>query len=442
MKSTPSLNSFLDIFLPAHLNETFDYLILVKFRAFVLIVLMNITGCLLTGLLSTQFEFQKIGLLFLVICILFSVSVLALIKLSGVELISKINLFFYFFCLVIAGVTLLGVYFDLRAGIFAGVWFFPILLMSSLLFSPKITSVIFGVLVTGIAHSIYLKITGENYTPMVMTLNNDLIFSFYLLMSFILTFIYLIAYRKFTRDLIEKHTEDAGKTVEKVKYESLALLSTQFAHEVNNPLFRLQSGIDILVAKIESGSFDMKMIAKTQSDVEATIKYISSLSKNLSEYAKETPETSMSLLKLETPLLAVIDLLKDKMLQTDSVIELYVEENLEIISYPSALKQIMINYLTAFLNLSKISGKKVFQIKAETQGEWVTISLILREESYSYLKNMIETIHPDKLSPTQVKYVKMYNVASNLVGQLDGNVKLIGDDNQVVIRIELPTYEE
>ena len=55
---------------------------------------------------------------------------------------------------------------------------------------------------------------------------------------------------------------------------------------------------------------------------------------------------------------------------------------------------------------------------------------------------MIETIHPDKLSPTQVKYVKMYNVASNLVGQLDGNVKLIGDDNQVVIRIELPTYEE
>ncbi len=442
MKSTPSLNSFLDIFLPAHLNETFDYLILVKFRAFVLIVLMNITGCLLTGLLSTQFEFQKIGLLFLVICILFSVSVLALIKLSGVELISKINLFFYFFCLVIAGVTLLGVYFDLRAGIFAGIWFFPILLMSSLLFSPKITSVIFGVLVTGIAHSIYLKITGENYTPMVMTLNNDLIFSFYLLMSFILTFIYLIAYRKFTRDLIEKHTEDAGKTVEKVKYESLALLSTQFAHEVNNPLFRLQSGIDILVAKIESGSFDMKMIAKTQSDVEATIKYISSLSKNLSEYAKETPETSMSLLKLETPLLAVIDLLKDKMLQTDSVIELYVEENLEIISYPSALKQIVINYLTAFLNLSKISGKKVFQIKAETQGEWVTISLILREESYSYFKNMIETIHPDKLSPTQVKYVKMYNVASNLVGQLDGNVKLIGDDNQVVIRIELPTYEE
>lgn len=442
MKSTPSLNSFLDIFLPAHLNETFDYLILVKFRAFVLIVLMNITGCLLTGLLSTQFEFQKIGFLFLVICILFSVSVLALIKLSGVELISKINLFFYFFCLVVAGVTLLGVYFDLRAGIFAGIWFFPILLMSSLLFSTKITGVVFGVLVTGIAHSIYLKMTGENYTPIVMTLNNDLIFSFYLLMSFIITFIYLIAYRKFTTDLIEKNTEDAGKTVEKVKYESLALLSTQFAHEVNNPLFRLQSGIDILVAKIESGSFDMKMIAKTQRDVEATIKYISSLSKNLSEYAKETPETSMSLLKLETPLLAVIDLLKDKMLQTDSVIELYVEENLEIISYPSALKQIMINYLTAFLNLSKISGKKVFQIKAETQGEWVTISLILREESYGYLRNMIETIHPDKLSPTQVKYVKMYNVASNLVGQLDGNVKLMGDDNQVVIRIELPTYEE
>lgn len=441
MKSTLSLNSFLDIFLPAHLNETFDYLVLVKFRAFVLIILMNITGCLLTGLLSTQFEFQKIAFFFLVICILFSVSVLALIKLSGVELISKINLFFYFFCLGIAGVSLLGVYFDLEAGIFAGIWFFPILLMSSLMFSAKITGVVFGVLVTGIAHSIYLKLSSD-YTPLVMTLDKDLIFSFYLLMAFILTFIYLIAYRKFTMDLIDKNTEEEGKTIEKVKYESLALLSTQFAHEVNNPLFRLQSGIDTLVAKIESGSFDMKMIAKTQSDVEATIKYISSLSKNLSEYAKETPETSMSLLKLETPLLAVIDLLKDKMLQTDSVIELYVEENLEIISYPSALKQIVINYLTAFLNLSKISGKKVFQIKAETQGKWVTISLILLEESYGYLKSMIEINHPDKLSPTQVKYVKMYNVASNLVGQLDGNVKLIGDDNQVVIRIELPTYEE
>lgn len=441
MNSTLNLNSFLDIFLPDHLNETFDHLVLSRFRAFVLIILVNLATCFLFGLASTQFEFQKVSLLLLMICVLFSISVLALIKLSGVELISRINMFFYFFCLVVSGLAILGVCLDVKTGFFASLWFFPILIMTSLVLYSKITWGISAIFIVTMLHAIYEKLSND-YTPILFDRNSDLLFSFSLLISFAATTVYLMSYRRFVREYCEKSKEEAKKSIEKVKYESLALLSTQFAHEVNNPLFRLQSGMDILMAKIESGSFDMKMIAKTQEDVEQTIKYISSLSKNLSEYAKETPETSMSLLKLEVPLLVVVDLLKDKMLQTNSVLELYVEENLEIITYPSALKQIIINYLTAFLNLSKIPGKKVFQIRAETQGEWVTISLILLDESDSYLRSMIESSHQEKLSPTQVKYVKMYNVASNLVNQLDGNVKLIGDDNQVVIRIELPTYEE
>lgn len=286
--------------------------------------------------------------------------------------------FFYatFFQIILLTLVIYGIGFSYTGlGFFGMIWFSPLLLMLTYYFDPKVSFASFAFFITTFIYVIFSQ--HQNFfLPIVRLPNFSKIFMSILVINFSLIFIISWFYSILMEQLQLELSSQRELLIASAKFNSLGKMTSTMAHEVNNPLFLLQSRLHLIHSLVNKENVNKDECNKIISASEQTIEKLSTIVKGISNYARDGHVDEMIVMSANDLVKSNLDVIADHISKSGIDLKIETSNDVDIICHPSYLSQVILNLVQNSIDALEESTRKEITVKIEKQNTDVNISVI------------------------------------------------------------------
>jgi signal transduction histidine kinase len=260
-------------------------------------------------------------------------------------------------------------------GVFGLIGLFPMGLVIAFYFKRLYSFIFFF-----IYYFVLIIIIKLNYDQFYVPVSNEpnfkLVYTLLFILNFGLIFLISTLFSYLNEELQKQLDNHKELLIEGAKFNSLGQMASTLAHDINNPLFSLQSKIHKIRENILNKEIDEKATIELLDLSESTIIKMAQMIQGISTYAREGHGESQEALEVNQILDDIVMISKERI--ENNKIRLTLEYGVEtdIICHPTYLARIFLNLINNAIDaLDNISPKEI-RIKTEKKGSIVQVSII------------------------------------------------------------------
>lgn len=434
------LYRFLDFFLPQQITDYVEIAVHYQAR---LVVAANLAGLIICFALF-------VGTIFLEMSVITKIGILSsCIVLVALVTFLKTRLVNFERCLnvgstiqifVLFGLIYLIAFSDRGMGYFGLIWLIPIFLMNAFYYRPTYSLALFGLNLL-----IFIIVLNSNieifYRPMNSVMYFQEVFSFYLILVVVLSFLQAFIYVQMNHDLQNEILKQKDQLIERAKFLSLGQMASNLAHDINNPLFTIQGKLHQMRNLLYRDQLDLDSCDKIIENVEATILRLSQIVKAISQFARQGSGDQMVSVRVQDLIENNLAIAEDRLRKRNIKLKLDINQSANVICYPAFISQVLTNIFNNSIESIESEENKIIEVEAFTNNDWIEIHI---RDSGPEISKEIESKIFEPFFTTK-KFGKGtglgLSVAKGLIEVHDGELFHTKEKGMTTFIIRLPSYE-
>lgn len=434
------LYRFLDFFLPHQISDFVEIAVHYQARLVVAANLAALIVCcaLFTGAVYLEMSvFTKIGILSS--CIVLSALIIFFkTRLVNFERSLVIGSTLQIF--VLSGLVYLISFSPNGMGHFGLIWLLPIFLMNAFYFKPtySLALVAFNFLILIFVSNFYAN---SFLRPIDSVMHFQKVFFLFLFLVVVLCFVLSFIFLQLGQHLQKEILNQKENVIEKAKYLSLGQMTSNLAHDINNPLFTIQGKLHQMRNLLNRDELDLASCDRIIETVEATILRLSQIVKGISQFARQSAGDQMVSVRVQDLIENNLTIAEDRLKKRGIKLKLDINQNANVICYPAFISQALTNLFHNSLESLESEENKFIEVEAYTAHDWVEIHI---RDSGPGIPNEIENKIFEPYFTTK-KFGKGtglgLSVSKGLIEAHDGELLVAKEKGLTTFIVRLPSYE-
>jgi len=175
---------------------------------------------------------------------------------------------------------------------------------------------------------------------------------------------------------ISKQKEAQSRLLENEKMSTLGQMASGIAHEINSPLFVVDSKINKIFRVIESGNIDPGSCINDLEKVRNNVNRISKIVKGLKLFSRNAENDPFCISKVGEIITDSLELCKERYKVHSIDLRVEIDPDVEIECRPTQLSQVILNLLSNSYDAISQNSEKWIEIRVKDAGETVKISIL------------------------------------------------------------------
>lgn len=432
----------LDYFLPNQFPEI-DTQVKNKGRVIVATTLMSFLATVFAWIICFAFNFPFVVHLGIFFCIATFVGQLYYLKKDVFNFKKKLLVSASIQLIVITTLVYLTSFSEKGMGFFSLIWLIPLILMSAFYFDTR-SSLYFAfshfVVFAGVCILKYSDFMRPVYHLPYFSITFLLFLFIVMILCFSLAFLFVHLKEELQREVLKQR----DLLYESAKFQSLGQMTSNLAHDVNNPLITIQGKLHQIRNLLSKDQLDLDQCDKIVETVEATLINLSQMVRGISTFAREGRGDQMVSISVSELIKNNLAFSMNRISHFDISITLDIDSRLTLICYPSFISQVLLNLLNNAIDaitLYALENPKEIKISAYLQRDWVYILIsdtgagVPKEIEHKIFDSFFTTKSIGKGTGLGL------SISKGLVEVHEGELSYRRQDLKSIFEIKLPSYE-